>query len=67
MGGVLVPHLLAQDHRVRVIDTQWFGNHLPTHPSANLIKGDIRDKRNRFHRVDVIIHLANIATIQALI
>ena len=62
VGSVLVPHLLAQDHRVRVIDTQWFGNHLPTHPRLTSVKGDIRDiSATDFIGVDAIIHLANIA------
>ena len=62
VGSVLVPRLLAQDHQVRVIDTQWFGNHLPTHPRLTLAKGDIRDiDATDFIGVDAIIHLANIA------
>lgn len=62
VGSVLVPHLLAQDHQVRVVDTQWFGNHLPTHPRLTLVKGDIRDiGATDFMGVDAIIHLANIA------
>ena len=62
VGSVLAPHLLAQDHHVRIIDTQWFGNHLPEHPRLSSVKGDIRNIRAEdLAGVDAIIHLANIA------
>ena len=62
VGSVLVPRLLEQGHDVRVIDTQWFGNHLQAHPALTLIKGDIRDiTPTLFADIDAVIHLANIA------
>jgi nucleoside-diphosphate-sugar epimerase len=61
-GSVLVPLLLADGHEVVSIDTQWFGNHLPSHPNLTNIQGDIRDTDSiPLDRVEAIIHLANIA------
>ena len=62
VGSVLVPRLLEQGHLVRVVDTQWFGNHLPEHPALTVTKGDIRDiQPTLFADIDAVIHLANIA------
>ena len=62
VGSVLVPRLLEQGHDVRVIDTQWFGNHLPAHPALTVIEGDIRDiTPTLFTGIEAVIHLANIA------
>lgn len=47
IGAFLVPHLLADGHKVRVYDTQWFGDgSLPDNGSLEVIKGDIRDREN---------------------
>ena len=62
VGSVLVPDLLLQGHHIDVVDTQWFGNYLATHPNLRIIQkpvsaieiDDIKDK-------DAVIHLANIA------
>jgi nucleoside-diphosphate-sugar epimerase len=47
VGAVLVPKLLAYGHRVRVIDTYWFGDYVlgavKSHPHLTEIKADIRD------------------------
>ncbi|MBQ4810455.1 SDR family oxidoreductase [Pseudoalteromonas luteoviolacea] len=61
-GTVLVPKLLAKGYRVVALDTQWFGNFLPSHPNLEVIQGDVRDT----HAIDLsgigsIIHLASIA------
>lgn len=62
VGSVLVPRLLEQGHHVRVVDTQWFGNHLPEHPALTVTKEDIRDiQPTLFADIDAVIHLANIA------
>ena len=62
VGSVLVPRLLEQGHLVRVIDTQWFGNHLPKHPALTVTEGDIRDiQPTLFADIDSVIHLANLA------
>jgi len=61
-GSVLVPLLLADGHEVVSIDTQWFGNHLPEHPSLTNLQLDIRDTESiPLEGVEAIIHLANIA------
>ena len=61
-GSVLIPLLLNQGHQVISIDTQWFGNHLKDHPNLLNIKLDIRDiELEHLDKVDVVIHLANIA------
>ena len=62
VGSVLVPRLLEQGHDVRIIDTQWFGNHLPAHSALTVIEGDIRSiQPTLFTDIDAVIHLANIA------
>jgi nucleoside-diphosphate-sugar epimerase len=66
VGSRLVPHLLAEGHRVTVLDTFWLGNpHLPTdNDNLTIVKGDIRDKavlRAGFHDCDAVIHLACIS------
>jgi nucleoside-diphosphate-sugar epimerase len=62
VGSVLVPDLLLQGHQIDVVDTQWFGNYLLTHPNLTVTRkpvsainaDDVKDK-------DAVIHLANIA------
>lgn len=62
VGSVLVPDLLLQGHQIDVVDTQWFGNYLLTHPNLRITlkpvsvidADDVKDK-------DAVIHLANIA------
>ena len=62
VGSSLVPTLLSDGHEVVVIDTEWFGNSLPTSSQLKCISGDIRESgiypRGNF---DVVVHLANIA------
>jgi len=61
-GSVLLPLLLADGHEVLSIDTQWFGNYLPEHPSLTNLQLDIRDTGSiPLEGVEAIIHLANIA------
>ena len=62
VGSVLVPRLLQEGHDVRVIDTQWFGNHLQAHSALTVVEGDIRSiQPTLFADIDAVIHLANIA------
>jgi nucleoside-diphosphate-sugar epimerase len=62
VGTVLTQALLNDGHTIRVIDTQWFGNHLPNHPNLTVVKDDIRNVDHiDLTGVDAIIHLANIA------
>ncbi|KZN70553.1 NAD-dependent epimerase/dehydratase family protein [Pseudoalteromonas luteoviolacea] len=61
-GTVLVPKLLAKGYRVVALDTQWFGNFLPSHPNLEVIQGDVRDTHSiDLSGIDSIIHLASIA------
>ena len=45
MGARLVPFLLADGHKVTVLDTQWFGHgDMPDNGSLKVINGDVRDE-----------------------
>ena len=62
VGTVLTETLLSDGHKITVIDTQWFGNHLKEHPNLINIKGDIRNIESvNLEKIDTILHLANIA------
>lgn len=62
VGTVLTETLLNDGHKITVIDTQWFGNHLKGHPNLVNIKGDIRNIESiNLEKIDTILHLANIA------
>lgn len=62
IGTLLTRQLLADGHKVCVIDTQWFGNHLAPDQKLTLIKGDVRNVDGiPVEGMDVVIHLANIA------
>lgn len=61
-GTVLIPKLLARGNKVRVIDTMWFGNFLPTHANLSVVQGDVRDiDRISLDDIDSIIHLSSVA------
>ena len=61
-GTVLVPKLLAQGHKVHVLDTMWFGNFLESHPNLTVVKGDVRDiEKISLYGVDAVIHLSSVA------
>ena len=61
IGAMLVPKLLADGHRVTVIDTMWFGHGYLPKDNGNLtsIKGDVRD--HLFCGHDAVIWLASIS------
>ena len=62
VGSALTQTLLASGHKIKVIDTQWFGNPLQNHINLNIIKGDIRDIEDiDLEGIETILHLANIA------
>lgn len=65
VGAVLIPKLLAQGYRVRVVDLFLFGEHvLPDDPALERVKGDIRDQellRRVLPGCDAVIHLACIS------
>ena len=61
-GTVLVPKLLERGYKVHVLDAQWFGNFLPTHPNLTITKGDVRDIESiNLQSVDTVIHLSSVA------
>ena len=61
-GSVLVPRLVQDGHRVTVVDSMWFGNHLDRGIDAEIIQEDVRNVDGVPVRgFDSIIHLANIA------
>ena len=67
IGARLVPMLLADGHKVTVMDTRWFGNgDLPENDSLEIPwSGDIRslglDVYGAFKGKDAVIHLASLS------
>lgn len=62
VGSRLIPRLLDLGIRVRVLDTQWFGNHLGSREGLEVLLGDVRYADDDcFRNVRKVIHLANIA------
>lgn len=62
VGTPLTLRLLELGHEVRVVDLQWFGNHLPSHPRLHLVQDDIRNASSwDLRSFDVVLHLANVA------
>jgi nucleoside-diphosphate-sugar epimerase len=62
VGSVLVPKLLGDGHDVLVIDDQWFGNFLPSHPALKITKKAIENiNEDDLRGVEVVMHLANVA------
>jgi len=61
-GSVLVEKLLALDHKIIVVDIQWFGNYLKPNSNLKIIKKNISEiELVDLKKIDSIIHLANIA------
>lgn len=61
-GTVLIPKLLARGHKVRALDTMWFGNFLAPHPNLSVVRGDVRDiDRISLDGTDAVIHLSSVA------
>lgn len=62
VGTPLTQSLLDRGHTVTVVDLQWFGNFLPSHPKLTVIREDVRNAdRIPMAGIDVVMHLANIA------
>lgn len=66
VGSVLVPELVRSGFFVKVVDLQWFGNHLDkkliTSGKVEIHKIAVSDLTvSHLHDVDSVIHLANIA------
>lgn len=62
IGTNLVDFFLKQNHKVTVIDTQWFGNFLPKSKNLEVIKIDLRNiKKVLLKNFSTVIHLASIS------
>lgn len=68
IGSWMVPFLLADGHKVTVVDLQWFGDgFLPRsgdNDNLRVVKADIRDlpkMRELLAGVDAVIHLAGVS------
>jgi nucleoside-diphosphate-sugar epimerase len=62
VGSVLVPRLLDEGNNVIVIDDQWFGNFLPSHPELTVRKKSINHIDDAdLNGIEAVIHLANVA------
>ena len=68
VGSVLIPRLLAEGYRVKVLDLYIYGDHVldavRDHPDLEQVKGDIRDQallRQVLPGCDAVIHLACIS------
>ena len=62
IGTNLVDFFLKQNHKVTVIDTQWFGNFLPISKNLEVIKIDLRNiKKVLLKNFSTVIHLASIS------
>jgi nucleoside-diphosphate-sugar epimerase len=62
VGTVLTQQLLLDGHQLTVVDTQWFGNFLESHPLLTVLKQDVRDvDAIPLKGVEAVLHLANIA------
>ena len=65
VGSVLVPRLLEQGYKVRVLDLFLYGRQsLAAHPNLELIEGDVREAstvREAMRGCDAVIHLACIS------
>ncbi len=61
-GTVLIPKLLANGHKVTVVDNQWFGNYLNDDKNLTVIKEDVRNIENiDLTNTEILIHLSSIA------
>ena len=68
VGSVLVPMLLEENYKVRVLDTFWYGkevfNTVSKNPDLSLVVGDMRDLQlveKVLHEATDVIHLACIS------
>ncbi len=60
--GTVLSKQLLEKNKVKIIDTQWFGNKLKKNKNLKVVKKDIRKiKLNDLRGYDILIHLANIA------
>ena len=62
VGSKLVPRLCELGHKVKVIDTQWFGNFITPRPNLEVVKKSVAEIIEKdLMGFDYVVHLANIA------
>jgi nucleoside-diphosphate-sugar epimerase len=62
VGSKLVPRLSSLGHKVRVIDTQWFGNFMAPSSNIELFKKSVSEiAEDDLKDIETVVHLANIA------
>ena len=62
VGSTLVPKLLKLNHKITVIDIQWFGLNLKKHKNLKVIKDDLRNiSKIQLGNFEAVIHLSGIA------
>lgn len=62
IGTLLTKKLLNLNHKITVLDTFWFGNHLPKHKNLKIIKKDLLEvKEKDLKNIDIVYHLASVA------
>ena len=62
VGSQLVPRLCDLGHKVRVVDTQWFGNFLGHKSELEVIKKAVSEiNESDLQGIEYVVHLANIA------
>ena len=61
IGSYLVPKLLADGHKVCVVDTCWFGGTHPDNPQCKWDKKDLRDWNVFSEWQDAVIYLASVS------
>ena len=61
-GTILTNSLIKKDYKVKVVDTQWFGNYLLKNEKLEVLKKDVRNiEVSDLKNIDKVVHLANIA------
>ena len=62
IGTKLTEFLLNLGYKVKIIDTQWYGNYTVKNKNLVILKKDIRKVTNKdLQNYNIVVHLANIA------
>lgn len=62
VGSVLVPKLIELGHEILVVDSQWFGNFLPSLQGLRVLRKTVENiDSDDLKNIECVIHLANIA------
>ena len=46
-GSIISERLANQGHKIKIVDTMWFGNNLKKNKNINIIKKDIRELKKK--------------------